>query len=1157
MKRPDNDNIERLFENLCVTTSKEMDRRVLDDAFAALEVSKHRKSPGIVLCTRIAKFAVAAVIVIAILLGVIILRDLDKKRSREIVKQTGVSSIQEVGEIPEKKKGAVDATLRGELAAEKLKVELEKIEQMFAAKDIDGLLAMLTEGHLDLESKVAAANYLAKIGDFKVMAALETLSDQWKGKQDENPFIKAIETIKERLSQKGSEEKEGVREKGSKIDQPDTEDIFVLRVVSKETNEPMEKVQLYIQIDKEKSENTTDTGGQCKITIGEANYLAITAKKDGFVPMTLSYRKNENITSIPNSYILALEKGSSISGFVKNEEEEPIEGANVSFMIFGSSKTESVALRDHIVRTDSEGYWQCDIVPAKTDSIRIEVSHPDYMSVTIDIGSIKRLMWYGAGADQPQIHTMSVKSLLSMTGVVTMKRGLTVTGIVLDPNGKPIKDASVIQGPSMYNNATRTKTDADGRFSFTQVPPENIILTAQANGYAPDLKEISFHKDMPLVEFRLESGHTIRGRVVDSENRPIKDADVGTNSWRGYMTIQMGIKTDSQGYFEFNDAPKDKVLFSISKEDYMSINFYPMSPAEDEYVIILYKHLQISGKVIDADSNKPVNNFQLIPGIKFESSDLVYWLRDDAINFTNGRYKYTFKNKYDGYYIRIEADGYVPGVSPELYDKENAVFDFALLKGTGSIGTVYLPDGEPAIGAEVIIYTASRQGNIQGGKNIDKGGSVFVVSGNDGRFSLPPQVEEYLLVVLHDKGYAEITDKKLATDPNILLTPWGRLEGILHIGRKPAVNEKIWWYRNKNMSRQEIIPVWHGCDTMTDANGHFVFEKLPPEKVTVHHVIESGRFRSGRGSSKTLEIMPGQTAKITLGGSGRPVTGRLVVPTDYKGKIDFNFGDNTLDLILPEYPHPKNLDLLTGKEKDTWQRIWQKSDRRTVYTEAHQEYGRSYGVKIEDDGTFRIEDVIPGNYILRLRLYERPKDKPYGLGDYIGSVNYEFEIPDMNEVYSDAPLDIGVVELELKKSLQVGDSAPLFEIESLNGELINLKDYNGKIVLINFWMSMHPKCVEETLKLKEVFEKFRSTERFVMIGLSLDYDIEDAEKFIKDNGLIWSNCFLNAMPDETVAKDYGLDSLPYTILIGPNGKVIAKNPGAEQLELVLNKVLRK
>ena len=76
--------------------------------------------------------------------------------------------------------------------------------------------------------------------------------------------------------------------------QAETEGIFDFSVVNKETREPMAGVQLYIKIDKEKSEDTTDKKGQCKIIIGDANYLAITAKEEGFVPMGLYYRKDEN-----------------------------------------------------------------------------------------------------------------------------------------------------------------------------------------------------------------------------------------------------------------------------------------------------------------------------------------------------------------------------------------------------------------------------------------------------------------------------------------------------------------------------------------------------------------------------------------------------------------------------------------------------------------------------------------------------------------------------------------------------------------------------------------------------------------------------------------------------------------------------------------------
>jgi len=75
MKRPDNDNIERLFENLCVTTSEEMDRCVLDDAFAAMEEPTREKLSIIepstwkmIMRNRITKFAVVVAIIIAALI---------------------------------------------------------------------------------------------------------------------------------------------------------------------------------------------------------------------------------------------------------------------------------------------------------------------------------------------------------------------------------------------------------------------------------------------------------------------------------------------------------------------------------------------------------------------------------------------------------------------------------------------------------------------------------------------------------------------------------------------------------------------------------------------------------------------------------------------------------------------------------------------------------------------------------------------------------------------------------------------------------------------------------------------------------------------------------------------------------------------------------
>jgi hypothetical protein len=81
-----------------------------------------------------------------------------------------------------------------------LAAELKRVESMFAAADIEGLVAMLSEAKFE-ESKVLAANYLAEIGDLRAIEPLEKLSAQWTGDEQDNPYAAAIQEIKERLEQ--------------------------------------------------------------------------------------------------------------------------------------------------------------------------------------------------------------------------------------------------------------------------------------------------------------------------------------------------------------------------------------------------------------------------------------------------------------------------------------------------------------------------------------------------------------------------------------------------------------------------------------------------------------------------------------------------------------------------------------------------------------------------------------------------------------------------------------------------------------------------------------------------------------------------------------------------------------------------------------------
>ena len=61
-----------------------------------------------------------------------------------------------------------------------------------------------------------------------------------------------------------------------------------------------------------------------------------------------------------------------------------------------------------------------------------------------------------------------------------------------------------------------------------------------------------------------------------------------------------------------------------------------------------------------------------------------------------------------------------------------------------------------------------------------------------------------------------------------------------------------------------------------------------------------------------------------------------------------------------------------------------------------------------------------GQYELQISLFEKPKDGSSVYGPVIGTVNYDFEVPEMPGGRSDEPLDIGTVELKMEKPQRLG-----------------------------------------------------------------------------------------------------------------------------------------
>ena len=134
--------------------------------------------------------------------------------------------------------------------------------------------------------------------------------------------------------------------------------------------------------------------------------------------------------------------------------------------------------------------------------------------------------------------------------------------------------------------------------------------------------------------------------------------------------------------------------------------------------------------------------------------------------------------------------------------------------------------------------------------------------------------------------------------------------------------------------------------------------------------------------------------------------------------------------------------------------------------------------------------------------------------------------------------------------------APLFSLPSVNNEIINLSDFKGKVVLIDFWASWCGPCRRENPNLVKLYKKFRKKD-FTILSVSLDNNADAWKKAINKDGLLWPNHVSDLLGWESpLTKIYKFNEIPYTVLVNKEGKIIAKNLRGKQLENKLSEILK-
>src|SRR3972149_8484263 len=131
-------------------------------------------------------------------------------------------------------------------------------------------------------------------------------------------------------------------------------------------------------------------------------------------------------------------------------------------------------------------------------------------------------------------------------------------------------------------------------------------------------------------------------------------------------------------------------------------------------------------------------------------------------------------------------------------------------------------------------------------------------------------------------------------------------------------------------------------------------------------------------------------------------------------------------------------------------------------------------------------------------------------------------------------------------NVNIGSYAPKFALTDLSKKTINLDDYKGKKVILNFWATWCPPCVNEMPLLQEVYNN-RKGEGIEVIGINYNESYDRVKKFISEKGVEFT---ILIDSDLKVSMDYGVIGLPVTFFIDREGKIKEKFKGELNKKLI-------
>ena len=850
-----------------------------------------------------------------------------------------------------------------------------------------------------------------------------------------------------------------------------------------------------------------------------------------------------------------LERGVRIGGVALDEAGKPVPGASVlAYHLEKSGAREFTRTDFDTVITDTNGQWSSTSLPSECSDFIFEFSHPDF---------------------RPETRVLSRNDLLAGKAPVAMQAAIRVRVAVADQAGNPVEGAEVrVQEMQRPTGSRVLKTDAKGRASFSVPEPAQFFVAVLARGFAPHLEPVLAQPlpdnvvpanftpggdPVPLqwpvnfLSMRLQPAKSFRGRVLDQANKPVPGARVRLESWNDTRLLQWQAVADTNGLVTWDALPDGNLLFNVSAPDHGSLGA-SISGSMTEHTFTLQKLSRAHGRVVDADTKKPLPEFTVIRGYAYiyNPGEPLRWERYNPVRGRRGAYSMRLNEYGNGTRSRImiEAPGYMPQASVEFTNGGVLTIDFEMKKAKGLAGLVENPDGTPASGATVVVVELSEYAYMERAGELRRMNNYGEFTRTDaaGRFEFQPRLEPDMIFASTPKGFAEVRVTNFLASGKIILQAWGRVRGVVRVGRETDLPVSVRLQDqdfNYGLGGRTVAPLWLYLKAEPDEDGDFVFARVPPGERKVYLQFKlNDRSNGGIATSHGLPVTvkPGETVQVVFGG-GRKIVGRVEAVTGNPEDVDWRRDVHSLTVVTKASTNMPSLNF-TGATNSEQQQLmraeynrrmvdyWQSPEGRAVKLAQ-----RTYVPLFETNGTFHIEGVEPGDYSFNLNVTNPERGDTYS--ENIGSLYRPVTVPAAPPGKPDETFDLGTFQLPIRLPLRVGKRAPQFEVTTTADKVVKLSDFKGKYVLLDFWATWSGSRPVDAPAMKALHDAYEKDGRLVILGLNSDYQTNAFLAAVKAENPKWAQAYLGRVGEHPVATAYALQYQQQSVLVDPEGKIAA------------------